>query len=304
MHYAAPTRSFFHLPFLLSLIAAIATPGDAQELGNNTSISQALSFFAPFNDSPTATLARGDAILFVSDSADTRSTAKEWSPSQSQIRLMTNGGRFSGCLRFENTSDQIVFYKAQRNFPIPSENGSGTVSFWLKTDPDKELKEGFCDPIQITSKQWDDASFFVEFEKRASGVPFRLGVYADKNVWNPKGIDFAAIPPEKRPLASVNQPPFQRDQWVHVAFTFSNFNSTLPNAASTLYLNGQRVGSLSPRIQTFTWDTTNAAIMLGLNYIGCMDDLAIFQRDLNDSEIQTLYGLPNGVTDLVDKLVK
>jgi hypothetical protein len=304
MRHATPVFSITPWPFLLTFLATIASLGTAQEQSNDLSMSKALSFFAPFDGAPTATLARGEKTLFISDSVNNRATAREWSPSQSHIQLSNQEGRFSGCLRFERASDQVVFYKAQNNFPIPAENGSGTVSFWLKTDPDKELKEGFCDPIQITSKQWDDASFFVEFEKRASGVPFRLGIYADKNIWNPTGIDFAAIPVEKRPLASVDRPPFRRDQWIHVAFTFSNFNSSLPNATSTLYLNGARVGSISPRIQTFTWDAKHAAIMLGLNYIGCIDELAIFQRELKDHEIQTLYGLPNGVSDLIDKEIK
>ncbi|MCU0713553.1 MAG: LamG domain-containing protein, partial [Pirellula sp.] len=161
-----------------------------------------------------------------------------------------------------------------------------------------ELREGFCDPIQVTSKQWDDAAFFVEFEKRGPSVPFRLGVYADKQVWNPQGTDFAAIPPEKRPLASVEQPPFRKNQWTHVAFTFANFNNNQTNGISDLYLDGSLVASLSPRLQTFTWNVDNAAIMLGLSYVGSMDDLAIFNRALSAEEIESLYKLPGGVSDL------
>lgn len=262
-------------------------------------ISSALLFHAPFDKKADAAFAKGDASLYEATSIDHRSTAKAWTAGVLPIKLLSEGGRFSGCLKFDRPSTEIVFFKAHRNFPPFAESRSGTVTFWLNTDPVDELREGFCDPIQITSKQWDDAAFFVEFEKRANKVPFRLGVYADKQVWNPYGTDFAAIPPEKRPLATVENPPFQKGKWTHVAFTFSNFNNQKADATSKLYLDGSLVASLSPRLQTFTWDIDQAAIMLGLNYVGLMDDLAIFDRALEADEIQFVYQLPEGVGMLV-----
>jgi hypothetical protein len=267
-------------------------------------ISSALLLYAPFDETADAVFAKGDASLYEATSIDHRSTAKSWTTGVLPIQLLSDGGRFSGCLRFERPSKEIVFFKANHNFPTFAESRSGTVSFWLNTDPIAELREGFCDPIQITSKQWDDAAFFVEFEKRGNKVPFRLGVYADKHVWNPDGTDFAAIPPEKRPLAAVENPPFQKGKWTHIAFTFSNFNSQKADATSKLYLDGSLVASLSPRLQTFTWDIDQAAIMLGLNYVGLMDDLAIFDRALEADEIQFVYHLPEGVGMLVPQTDK
>lgn len=263
------------------------------------SFATSLMFHASFDHSTTADYALGVPLLFEAKSIDARATSEPFSTESQTVIQKTEGGRFAGCIQFERKTDNLVFFKAAKNFPNLAERNNGTVSFWLNTDPETELKEGFCDPIQVTSKQWDDAAFFVEFEKRpAKTTPFRLGVYADKQVWNPQGIAFADIPPEKRPLISVDTPPFQKDRWVHVAFTFENFNNGNSNGSSDLYLNGSRVGSLSPRIQTFTWNVEQAAIMLGLGYIGSLDDLAIFNKALTANEIEAIYKLPRGIKDL------
>ena len=230
-----------------------------------------------------------------------RDAATKGLPTTGEVSLETDQGRFGGSIRFRKSAGPMVFFKADGNFPVPAKNHAGTVSFWLSTDPATDLPDGYCDPLQVTSKQWDDASFFVEFEKRPTGIPFRLGVYADRPVWNPTGRKFEDIPPAERPLVTVERPPFAAGQWTHVAFTYSNFNSSKADGVALLYLNGKPAGSISSRTQTFTWDTSRAAIMLGLGYIGRMDDLAIFDKPLSPDEIAALFALPQGVTSLRSK---
>lgn len=283
------------LGLLLDWSAVLAQEVRAESIAAN------LIFHASFDHSSTADFAKGDPQLFVASSIDARSTSEPFLDQSSFAKQTSEDGRFGGCIRFLQPTKNVIFYKAFNNFPNPAELGTATVSFWLKADTVSGLVEGFCDPIQITSKQWDDASFFVEFEKRGARVPFRLGVYADKQVWNPQGIDFAAIPPEKRPLVSVEQPPFSKNRWTHVAFTFANFNNGQSNGSSDLYLDGALVGSLAPRLQTFTWDIEKAAIMIGLNYVGAMDDLSIFNRALSAKEIEWLSKQDGGVNDLKSK---
>jgi len=283
--------------FCWSLLLSCAVVNAQGPVGE--SFETSLIFHASFDNSTAADYAQGIPLLFEAKSIGARASSEPFSSESQTVKQKSDGGRFAGCIQFERKTDNVVFFKALGNFPNPAERNNGTVSFWLKTDPESELREGFCDPIQVTSKQWDDAAFFVEFEKRpAKTTPFRLGVYADKQVWNPQGIDFADIPSEKRPLISVDQPPFQKDKWVHVAFTFANFNNSAPNGTADLYLNGSRVGSLSPRIQTFTWNVEQAAIMLGLGYVGSMDDLAIFNKALTTKEIEAVYKLPGGIKDV------
>ena len=268
------------------------------DVGLIAELRKALSFHASFDSNVDANYSVGDPSLWSASDMNKRDEAVKGLPASGRIVLENNIGRFGGSLRFLTAKGPMVFYRAMGNIAEPRANWSGTVSFWLSTDPEKDLAPGFCDPIQITSKQWDDAAMFVEFEKRPAGIPFRLGVYADKNVWNPNGRKFEDIPPTERPLASVEQTPFAGDSWVHVVFVYERFNTNEPQGASTLYLNGKPASSIPKRTQTFTWDVNKAAIMLGLGYVGRMDDLAIFNRALSEKEVQQLNELKHGIADI------
>src|SRR5262249_20069364 len=161
----------------------------------------------------------------------------------------------------------------------------------LSLDPDRDLQPGYCDPVQITDKRFDDAAFFVDFTKDAPRH-FRLGVYPDLKVWNPKGLKAEQLPPAARPLSEeVARPPFARDKRPRVAFTFANLNSGGPNGTGRLYLDGKPAARVTERELTFTWEPARVAVMLGLNYIGLFDDLALFDRALTDEEIGALYRL-------------
>ena len=108
--------------------------------------------------------------------------------------------------------------------PYAEKDWSGTVSAWLRVTPDEDLEPGYTDPIQITPRSALDGCFFCEF-----GIedprPFRLGVFSDAKVWNPEGVPNKEIPLSARPLIGVERPPFSRDRWTHVVFTFEKFNS-------------------------------------------------------------------------------
>jgi hypothetical protein len=270
---------------------------------NSTSrgLKTSLSLHASFDKGIDAEVARGDASLWTAKAMDQRSTAQKGLPTGMEVAWEKDQGKYGGSLRFSDSKGPMVFYRAAKNFPELQNGWSATVMFWLKADPPGELKEGFCDPIQITSKQWDDAAMFVEFEKRATGIPFRLGVYADKPVWNPTNRKFEDIPPAERPLVAVEKPPFEKGKWTHVAFTLTQFNSGKPEGVAKLYLDGKPAGQLSQRNQLFTWDVEKSAIMLGLGYIGSMDDLAIFDRSLTAEEIASAVQLPGGIASLPAK---
>jgi hypothetical protein len=295
MNLPAPLVRFYPSTVCLAGLARLSV--HAQQPG----LKEALTFHAAFDGKPDANFAKGDPVLYHAPAMNQRRAAAPGLPAGGEVVLAPGAGKFGGALKFSKSKGPIVFYEAKDNVPMPAPGWSGTVSFWLSTDPAKDLPDGFCDPIQITSKQWDDAAMFVEFEKRAAGVPFRLGVYADKTVWNPQGRKFDDIPAAERPLVTVVKPPFAAGKWTHVAFSFSDFNSGKPNGIATLYLDGKEADALSPRTQTFTWDAELAAIMPGLSYIGLMDDLAVFNLALTTEEIAALFALKNGVSDLTKK---
>jgi hypothetical protein len=143
--------------------------------------------------------------------------------------------------------------------------------------------------VQITSKDWNDAAFFVEFEKKTNGIPFRLGIYPDFKVWNPANRPWESIVAEEKPLVGVGHHPFYSGEWTHVVFTFERFNTGKPDGVARLYLNGELNAVLPPREQTFTWDEAKNRIKLGVGYVGLLDEVSIFDRALSESEVQALH---------------
>jgi hypothetical protein len=265
------------------MMTAMAPPSSTQQR-----FDAALIFHASFDGGTDAGHAAGDRALRWAPSLKERDAAKPGLPPGGEVQHARGAGRVGDALRFTRRKSPIVFFRGLHNMPYKASNWNGTVSFWLRVDPRSELETGFCDPVQITPRAWNDAAFFVEFEKRAESIPFRLGVYADFDVWNPGKRKFEEIPAAERPLVTVLQPPFSGDAWTHVVFTFERFNTGKSDGVAKLYLNGELQGALSPRQQTFTWDPERTIVALGLGYIGLLDELSIFNRALDAGEIRAL----------------
>lgn len=260
----------------------------------------ALTFHASFDGGPDADFAKGDPSLYTATSYDSRAAAQPGLGQSNVVVIARGQGLFGDAVQFTKQQAALIFFQAAQNLSYNTTNWSGTGSFWLKVDPARELEPGFCDPLQITPRAWNDAAFFVEFEKRRE-IPFRLGAYADYGVWNPENRDGEEIPSADKPLITVPQPPFGGDHWTHVVFTWEHFNTGRPDGIARLYLDGELAGALSPRQQTFSWDDRVASVMLGLGYIGLLDELSFFNRALTDDEIRILHRLDRPVQAVLVK---
>jgi Domain of Unknown Function (DUF1080)/Concanavalin A-like lectin/glucanases superfamily len=257
-------------------------------------IQKHLTFLVSFDQGFEADFASGDNQPFTAlDLNRTKTAAGTNVPG---LTLARGLGRFGNAVQFAEKSDISLCYPAAK-IGYQTENWSGTASFWMKLNPDKDLQPGYCDPLLISDKQWDNAAFFVDFDK---DLPrdFRLGVFPDFEVWNSQKTPWEKIAVADRPMIVVKQPPFAADQWTHVCFTWHNANhpNNLPGTAR-LYLNGKWQGSRDQNLR-YTWNPEKAAIMLGIYYIGLMDEVALFNRALTDDEIKYLYQLPTGLTPL------
>ncbi len=288
----------YWLAAALVLVVLEGSDVHAQSLGSISKIGAALTFHASFDHGLDADFAAGDPVLRQAPSIGKQAEAKPGLPESGEVQLVRDAGRFGHALRFTKKKSPIPFFRADKNVAYQTNNWSGTVSFWLSVDPVTELEPGFCDPIQVTPRAWNDACFFVEFEKRTNDIPFRLGAYPDFKVWNPGNKKWAEVTAAEKPLAAAPTTPFARDKWTHVVFTFENFNTGRDDGIARLYLNGVPAASLGPRRQTFTWDEDKSVIALGLSYIGLWDELSVFNRALTATEVRELHSLKNGVRDL------
>jgi hypothetical protein len=279
-----------------TVIAASLLPFPAAA-ADQAAVREALSFHASFDGQSDADFARGDKKIHTASNLK-RTDAKP-GLHRADVEIVKGKGKFGDALRFGKNEKAVVFFQADKNMGYRDKDWSGTVSFWLSLDPDKDLQPGYCDPVQITDKKWDEAAFFVDFTKDDKPRHFRLGIYSDFKVWNPKGLKFEQVPVADRPLSEeIKQPPFATGKWTHVLFTFANLNTGKPDGNGKLYLDGKPVAGIRERTLTFTWEPSKAAIMLGLSYIGMFDDLAVFDRALTDEEVGMVYRLENGIRSL------
>jgi len=260
---------------------------------DDAALRQALIFHASFDGSADADFALGDRRIYTATSYKNRQDAQAGLHNP-DVRIAPGAGRFGDALEFRRKNTKAIHFLAERNVRYWNERWHGTVSFWLSLDPDRDLEPGFSDPIQITDKAYNDAALWVDFTKDDRPRQFRLGVFGDLKNWNPKGLPDDKNPDFLKRLIVVNKPPFARGKWTHVVITHSELGSGLGGYAS-LYLDGRLQGATDIIHESFNWDVKQAAIRLGVNYLGLFDDLAIFYRPLNQQEVQALYQLPSGI---------
>jgi len=265
------------LAFGLALAAAVTLAAAA-----DSSLKSSVTFYASFDSGTDADLAKGDKRLFTLVDKQ----PKAGNHTEGMTSLAKGKGLSGGALHFTKRKAKWLFYDGANNFRFAEKNWSGTVSFWLKVDPINELDPGYVDPIQITPNAWNDASFFVDFNKDGNPRTFRLGAFADRAVWNPTKKE---VPEPQRPLVPAKSHPFSKDKWTHVAFTWKRFNTGKKDGIATLYLNGKKEGSITGWNQQFSWSGKPHRILIGLNYMGLFDELACFNRALSAKQIKRIH---------------
>ena len=201
------------------------------------------------------------------------------------MTLEEDKGVAGGALEFHAKQRNLTYYRGLENLAYSSESWSGSISFWLQLDPAKDLEPGFCDPIQFTDSRYNDAAIWVDFTKENPRT-FRLGVLGDLEAWNPENVSPDGNPELTKRLIPVEKPPFRRGTWTHVLINYDKLNAE--GATTQLYLDGELQGSLDVK-DPFTWDPARARMMLGLSYIGLMDELAVFDRPMEPKQVAELF---------------
>jgi hypothetical protein len=253
-----------------------------------------LTFHASFEDGMDAAFALGDRRIY---SAASYKELDQRSPGHwgDDVEIAYDAGRFGNALKFNVKNTKALFYTAEKNVPFSESGWTGTISFWLSLDPAVDLEPGFCDPIQVTDKAYNDSAIWVDFTKD-NPRNFRMGVFGDLEAWNPENK-----PPDENPafnsrLVVVDQPPFAAGKWTHVVIVHEGLGT--PGGKATLYLDAKPQGTSEGISEPFSWDMATATIRLGVNYVGLWDELAVFSRALSADEVASLHGLEKGVQEL------
>jgi len=207
------------------------------------------------------------------------------------VRFDPHGGRFGGALIFsardhEWAEDEFTF-SALDNFPYSENCFEGSISLWMRGDPDVDLHPEYpVDPFHI-SRHPADGSFYLDLTRPNDaryGSPrkLRFGFYGDS--------------PERNmhlggQMIVVGDLGWNQDQWRHVVAVWRNTNSGQPNGQAELYIDGQLRGSMAGYQHDLTWDLQSLTIGLGQRYVGRIDELLITNKALTAEQVAKLHTL-------------
>jgi len=206
------------------------------------------------------------------------------------FRILPDAGIHGGALEASDILPRRgrLYFPAKGNLAYTQTNFAGSVSFWLKTNPDTMLKTGFSDPIQITEKGATNGGLWIDFDN-SEPRDLRLGAFQSEG----GGRRMIDQTEPDAPLVRAKAVGFKEQDWHHIAFTWSNFDTGRNDAHAALYIDGKLIGELKDRSITMGWDIEKTGIYFAVGHIGLLDELAIFDRPLAADEISRLHQQPD-----------
>lgn len=257
------------------------------------SLRQALSFHASFDKGFDADFSKGGTACM-----NRENKALVPASFNEDVKHAPGAGKFGAALHFVRKNAMRPQFGGAGVLNYNDRDWTGSVSVWLKLDPDKDLEPGYCDPVQIVGDDTKKGYIFMEWSKDETPRLFRYAIRPLFHIWNPNGLQWADIPVEKRPMVQVAKPVFSREKWTQTVFTFESINHKTAKPSGKLYVDGELQGRIENWDLTFGWDASQVALVLGAAYVGYMDDLCVFNKALTDGEARTLFQLKNGGADL------
>ena len=127
-------------------------------------LKSALTLYASFDNGIDADVANGDSKLYAVMNRKELDSALIGLHKDS-VNISKNQGKYGDALQFKDKSKGYIYYRSLNNIAYSKTDWSSSISFWLSLDPNKDLKPGYCDPIQITDSGYNDAGIWVDFTK-------------------------------------------------------------------------------------------------------------------------------------------
>lgn len=180
-----------------------------------------------------------------------------------------------------------VFFPAKGNLAYDPKGWGGALSVWCQTDPNTSLKTSFCDPVQITEKGANNGGLWFDFNN-AKPRDLRHGAFRAV----PAGQKGVTEDDPKAPMVRVPRVAWTSADWHHVVLSWSGFDTGKADAVSQLYIDGRLIGEVRDRAIAMNWDVERAGVYVAVNYIGLMDELALFRRPLTADEVKQLHQRP------------
>jgi hypothetical protein len=283
-------RSAYRLGFVGLLGAAVAAAqGPAGD--SAAALRKAVTFYASFDEAPRGDFGAGGLELGTRTNS-TREKGKfvfAKGYDANVFKVARGKGVAGGALECTDVlpNNGRVFFPAKGNLAYKKGGWGGAVSVWVNTDPNKLLKTTFCDPVQITQKGANDGGIWVDFNN-AKPRDLRHGVFPAV----PAGEKGVKEEDPDAPLVRVPKIDFKEGQWRHIVLSWSNFDTGRKDAASALYIDGKLIGEVKGRALAMEWDLEKTGIYVAVNFVGLLDELALFSRALTPDEVRLLHRQP------------
>ena len=83
--------------------------------------------------------------------------------------------------------------------------------------------------------------------------------------------------------------------------TFKNLDTGKPDALTAIYIDSKLIGEVKDRAIAMGWDIEKAGIYIAINYIGLLDEFALFDKALTGEEVSHLHKNPEVLSPLKKK---
>jgi hypothetical protein len=290
-------------PAMITRVAELAeqagrAPAPSQEpTMSENSLHKAVSLYASFDEAVRADFALGEKQLSTRFNHETEAGqfVFENGIDGKVFRIAAGKGIHGGALAPADVLPRNgrIFFPAKGNIAYKPGGWSGAVSFWLNTDPNKLLKTKFCDPVQITHKGANNGGLWFDFND-ASPRDARMGAFPAAAA----GQQAIKEDDPNAPLVWIKGVPFKEGQWHHVVLNWRNFDTGQADATAELFVDGKSIGRIDKRAIAMDWDLDQAGIYVAVNYLGLLDELAVFGRSLSEAEIGELHRQPGLLSPL------
>ena len=256
-----------------------------------TPFHKAVTLYASFDEGVRADFALGEKQLSTRYNHETEAGrfVFEQGIDETVFRVAPGKGIHGGALAPADVLPRNgrIFFPAKGNIAFHPAGWSGAVSFWLNTNPNKLLKTKFCDPVQITHMGANNGGLWFDFND-ASPRDARMGVFPAVAA----GQQAIKEEDQSAPLVRIKAVEFKEGEWHHIVLNWQNFDTGKADATAELFVDGKPIGRVDNRAIAMAWDLDQAGIYLAVNYLGLLDELAVFGRSLSEAEIGELHRQP------------
>lgn len=296
------SSTFSSTPWLTALSTALlvmATPNISAQSAriNPDALRRTVTFYASFDEAVRGDFGGGELNLRTRFNHATEPGQFVFTNSfdASVFRIARGKGISGGALDCADVLPRNgrIFFPAQGNIAYRPGGWAGSVSVWINTDPNTLLKTTFCDPVQITQKGAGNGGLWVDFNNEKPR-DFRHGAFPSV----PEGMKPIAETDPQAPIVWVKDIGFKAGDWHHVALTWSNLDTGRKDGVSKLYIDGQSRGEIRGHDLRMNWELDKTGLYVAVNFIGLLDEFAVFNRELSAAEVVHLQKNPGLLTPL------